>query len=292
MSFPPWQREVAPERRSRVGQQRPTRLERPCGRGNTHAPHAAVPVRSAGASGACGSREQHARSGRVGRDGNGRARVGSWVVLMVGLTGGIGAGKSTVAEMLTRRGAVVVDADLIARQVVEPGTPALAKLVDRFGHRHPRSGRIARPGRARRDRVRRRGVASATSRRSRIRPSARSSCGRSAGTADGIVVHDVPLLVESRRDLHYDGGDRRRSAAGRSGSSASRRVGSRTTTPSAGWRCRLPTRTAGRSRPGSSRTAGTSRRSKRRSKRSGRNSSNGPPLPPPEPRPSATHAND
>src|SRR4029079_5983912 len=55
------------------------------------------------------------------------------VMLMVGLTGGIGSGKSTVAAMLVARGAVVVDADLIARQVVEPGTPALAQLVERFG---------------------------------------------------------------------------------------------------------------------------------------------------------------
>src|SRR5882757_9730280 len=53
--------------------------------------------------------------------------------LMVGLTGGIGSGKSTVAEMLARRGAVIVDADAIAREVVEPGTPTLAKLVERFG---------------------------------------------------------------------------------------------------------------------------------------------------------------
>jgi dephospho-CoA kinase len=54
-------------------------------------------------------------------------------VLVVGLTGGIGAGKSTVAEMLAARGAVVVDADRVARQVVEPGTPAHAALVARFG---------------------------------------------------------------------------------------------------------------------------------------------------------------
>ena len=54
-------------------------------------------------------------------------------MLVVGLTGGIGAGKSTVAEMLAARGAVVVDADRVARQVVEPGTPAHAALVARFG---------------------------------------------------------------------------------------------------------------------------------------------------------------
>ena len=52
---------------------------------------------------------------------------------MVGLTGGIGSGKSTVARLLTERGAVVVDADAIARLVVEPGRPALAALAEAFG---------------------------------------------------------------------------------------------------------------------------------------------------------------
>ena len=54
-------------------------------------------------------------------------------MLLVGLTGGIGAGKSTVAELLAARGAVIVDADRVARAVVEPGQPALKKLVERFG---------------------------------------------------------------------------------------------------------------------------------------------------------------
>ena len=52
---------------------------------------------------------------------------------LIGLGGGIGAGKSTVSLALAARGAVIVDADVIARQVVEPGTPGLAALVDRFG---------------------------------------------------------------------------------------------------------------------------------------------------------------
>ena len=54
-------------------------------------------------------------------------------MLVVGLTGGIGAGKSTVSSLLAGRGAVVVDADLIARQVVEPSGPAYQGVVDRFG---------------------------------------------------------------------------------------------------------------------------------------------------------------
>jgi dephospho-CoA kinase len=54
-------------------------------------------------------------------------------VLLVGLTGGIGSGKSTVARMLEERGAVVFDADVLAREVVEPGTPGHAAVIDRFG---------------------------------------------------------------------------------------------------------------------------------------------------------------
>lgn len=54
-------------------------------------------------------------------------------MLVVGLTGGIGAGKSTVSRLLAERGAVIVDADLIAREVVEPGGPAYQGVVDRFG---------------------------------------------------------------------------------------------------------------------------------------------------------------
>jgi dephospho-CoA kinase len=50
-----------------------------------------------------------------------------------GLTGGIGTGKSTVSRMFAERGVAVVDADVIARQVVEPGEPALAALVEAFG---------------------------------------------------------------------------------------------------------------------------------------------------------------
>jgi len=54
-------------------------------------------------------------------------------VLLVGLTGGIGSGKSTVARLLEERGAVVFDADLLAREAVEPGTPGHAAVMERFG---------------------------------------------------------------------------------------------------------------------------------------------------------------
>jgi dephospho-CoA kinase len=54
-------------------------------------------------------------------------------VLLVGLTGGIGAGKSTVARLLERRGAVVIDADQLAREAIAPGTPGFDRVVDAFG---------------------------------------------------------------------------------------------------------------------------------------------------------------
>ena len=54
-------------------------------------------------------------------------------MLLVGLTGGIGSGKSTVARLLEKRGAVVFDADLFAREAVEPGTPGHAAVIERFG---------------------------------------------------------------------------------------------------------------------------------------------------------------
>lgn len=67
-------------------------------------------------------------------------------MVVVGLTGGIGAGKSTVAALLVERGAALVDADRVAREVVEPGGPAYGPLVDRFGPGIlDAEGRIDRP---------------------------------------------------------------------------------------------------------------------------------------------------
>jgi dephospho-CoA kinase len=54
-------------------------------------------------------------------------------MILVGLTGGIGSGKSTVSAALAERGALIVDADAIAREVQAPGSPVLAKLAERFG---------------------------------------------------------------------------------------------------------------------------------------------------------------
>jgi dephospho-CoA kinase len=124
-------------------------------------------------------------------------------MLMVGLTGGIGAGKSTVAAMLTQRGAVTVDADEIAREVVEPGTPTLAKLVERFGPEILRPDgsldRAALAAVAFVDDVTRKELEAIT------HPAIGAEFLRRVAEAppDAVVVHDVPLLVESKRGFEY-----------------------------------------------------------------------------------------
>ena len=123
----------------------------------------------------------------------------SFGMLRVGLSGGIGSGKSTVARALARRGAIVIDADAIAREVVEPGEPALAAVVERFGPEVLDSaGRLDRPklaalvfddaaARADLNAIVHPRVAAETARRIAAAPS------------DAVVVIDVPLLVEAAR---------------------------------------------------------------------------------------------
>jgi dephospho-CoA kinase len=122
---------------------------------------------------------------------------------MVGLTGGIGSGKSTVAGLLRARGAIVVDADAIARQVVEPGTPALDALVERFGADilQP-DGSLDRPALARKafvDDESRKALEAIT------HPAIAEEFLRQVAEASpgSVVVHDVPLLVESVRGHQY-----------------------------------------------------------------------------------------
>jgi dephospho-CoA kinase len=118
-------------------------------------------------------------------------------VLLVGLTGGIGAGKSTVADLLAERGAVIVDADEVARAVVEPGQPALAKLVDRFG-----TGILDAEGRLDRTALAKLAFIDDESRRDLeaiTHPAINEEFTRRVADAppDAIVVLDVPLLFES-----------------------------------------------------------------------------------------------
>jgi dephospho-CoA kinase len=120
-------------------------------------------------------------------------------VLLVGLTGGIGAGKSTVADLLAARGAVIVDADEVARAVVEPGEPALVKLMDRFG-----DGILDAGGRLDRAALAKVAFADVESRRELeaiTHPAINEEFTRrvTAAPRDAIVVLDVPLLAESEQ---------------------------------------------------------------------------------------------
>jgi dephospho-CoA kinase len=118
-------------------------------------------------------------------------------MVMVALTGGIGSGKSTVAELLARRGAVLVDADAIAREVVEPGTAALAALAERFGPEI-----LAGDGTLDRGALARVAFTDAESRAALegiTHPAINEEFTRRLrdAPADAIVICDVPLLVES-----------------------------------------------------------------------------------------------
>lgn len=121
-------------------------------------------------------------------------------MLLIGLTGGIGAGKSSVSQGLRRRGATVIDADAITRQLQEPGQPVLAAMVDRFGPEILRDdGTLDRAAVA--AIVFADGAALADL-NAIVHPSVGAEIARrlegAAGT-DEVVVLDVPLLVESGR---------------------------------------------------------------------------------------------
>ncbi|WLW55849.1 dephospho-CoA kinase [Streptomyces sp. YU58] len=125
-------------------------------------------------------------------------------MLKVGLTGGIGAGKSEVSRLLVECGAVLIDADRIAREVVAPGTPGLAAVVDAFGTEvltadggldRPKLGSIVF---ADADKL--------AVLNSIVHPlvGARSRELESAAAEDAVVVHDVPLLTENGLAPLYD----------------------------------------------------------------------------------------
>jgi dephospho-CoA kinase len=124
-------------------------------------------------------------------------------VITVGLTGGIGSGKTTVSGMLEEHGAVVVDADVLAREAVEPGRPAWERLRERFGEE------VLRPDGA----VDRAALASVvfsddtarTDLEAIVHPEvARLMADRLAAESAGdrVVVLDIPLLAESGRDRY------------------------------------------------------------------------------------------
>lgn len=125
-------------------------------------------------------------------------------MLKVGLTGGIGAGKSEVSRRLVALGAVLIDGDAIAREVVRPGTPGLAAIVAEFGADillpdgtldRPRLGRI---------------VFSESARLARLNAITHPLIGQrsqelfEAAPPDGIVVYDMPLLAENNLASLHD----------------------------------------------------------------------------------------
>ena len=132
-------------------------------------------------------------------------------MLRVGLTGGIGSGKSEVSRRLAARGAVIIDADAAAREVVAPGTPGLAQIAEAFG-----PGVLGPDGALDRERL---GAIVFHDPALRAKLNAivhplvrdwmtvaeRAAAEAAAATGrDLIVVHDVPLLAESRRADGFD----------------------------------------------------------------------------------------
>lgn len=124
--------------------------------------------------------------------------------MRVGLTGGIASGKSTVSAILTELGAVVIDADRLAREVVAKGTPGLQQVVEAFGPEiltqdgemdRAAVGRIVFEDEHQRKRL-----------ESIVHPLVfeRYAALEAAAPTDGIVVHDIPLLAESGRVADFD----------------------------------------------------------------------------------------
>ncbi|MBV2153484.1 dephospho-CoA kinase [Kitasatospora sp. SUK 42] len=118
-------------------------------------------------------------------------------MLKIGLTGGIGAGKSEVSRLFAARGAVIVDSDVIAREVVAPGTDGLAAVIAEFGPQVLREdGTLDRPALG--------AIVFADPERLKalnaiVHPlvRARSAELEAAAAPDAVVVHDVPLLAEN-----------------------------------------------------------------------------------------------
>ena len=122
----------------------------------------------------------------------------------VGLTGGVASGKSTVSAILAELGAVVIDADLLAREVVAPGTEGLAAVVEEFGPDvlgpdggldRPRLGALVFA-----DLERRRALEAIIHPRVR----ARAAEIEAAAPVGAVVVHDIPLLAETGQAASFD----------------------------------------------------------------------------------------
>jgi dephospho-CoA kinase len=127
-------------------------------------------------------------------------------MLLVGLTGNIASGKSTVSQMLSERGATIIDADVLARRAVEPGTPGYRRIVDRWGN-----GVLGPDGRLDRAALRRivfsdpeelerlNGIVHPEVERMRDR-----LVEEARERGDRIVVCDIPLLFERHLGENFD----------------------------------------------------------------------------------------
>jgi dephospho-CoA kinase len=120
----------------------------------------------------------------------------------VGLTGGIASGKSTVADELARRGALVIDADRLAREVVDPGTPELTMVAERF------PGTVV-DGRLDRAKLAAVVFADPYARRDLeliIHPAVRRRAAEleQSGPPGAVIVHVIPLLVETGQESDFD----------------------------------------------------------------------------------------
>ncbi len=116
--------------------------------------------------------------------------------MRVGLSGGVGSGKSTVAALLAEHGAVLIDADAVAREVVEPGTPGFEAVVAHFGDGVVADGRLDRAALAQivfNDADQRAALNAI------VHPlvASRTHELMQAAPAEAVVVYDVPLLYES-----------------------------------------------------------------------------------------------
>jgi dephospho-CoA kinase len=124
-------------------------------------------------------------------------------MLRVALTGGIASGKSLVAAELAARGATIIDADVLAREVVEPGTPGLAAILDRFGPQVLHDGSLDRSRLGAivfADPVARRDLEQI------VHPAVRARAAELERNADpdAVVVHVIPLLVETGQQRDFD----------------------------------------------------------------------------------------
>jgi dephospho-CoA kinase len=125
-------------------------------------------------------------------------------VLRIGLTGGIGSGKSTVSRLLAQRGAHVVDADVLAREAVAPGSPGLAAVVAAFGE-----GVLGSDGALDRPALAAVVFGNPTARATLdgiVHPIVRARAVEtiSALPGDAVVVQDIPLLVETGQAASFD----------------------------------------------------------------------------------------